>query len=227
MEDIFNLSKQYGFKIVEDASHAIGGEYKSSKIGSCEFSDIAVFSFHPVKIITTCEGGVCTTNDKELYKKIYRLRSHGIVRNPEEFVNKSHGQWYYEQINLGYNYRLNDLQSALGINQLKRIDSFIDERHKIAKKYNDLFRKINYIKTPYQNPNSYSTYHLYIIRIDSGSESSRKRVFEKLRNSGFFVNIHYIPIYLQPYYNKYFSEKDFQILIPIIQRLLVFQYIRV
>ena len=209
MEDIFNLSKQYGFKIVEDASHAIGGEYKSSKIGSCEFSDIAVFSFHPVKIITTCEGGVCTTNDKELYKKIYRLRSHGIVRNPEEFVNKSHGQWYYEQINLGYNYRLNDLQSALGINQLKRIDSFIDERHKIAKKYNDLFRKINYIKTPYQNPNSYSTYHLYIIRIDSGSESSRKRVFEKLRNSGFFVNIHYIPIYLQPYYNKYFSEKDF------------------
>lgn len=209
MEDIFTLSKKYGFKIIEDASHAIGGEYKSSKIGSCEYSDITVFSFHPVKIITTCEGGVCTTNDKDLFAKIYRLRSHGIVRNTEEFINKSHGQWYYEQIDLGYNYRLNDLQSALGINQLKRIDSLIEERHKIAKKYNNLFKEINYIKTPYQNPDSYSSYHLYIIRIDSNSDTSRKRVFEKLRNSGFFVNIHYIPIYLQPYFKKHFSEKDF------------------
>jgi UDP-4-amino-4,6-dideoxy-N-acetyl-beta-L-altrosamine transaminase len=209
MEDIFTLSKKYGFKIIEDASHAIGGEYKSSKIGSCEYSDITVFSFHPVKIITTCEGGLCTTNDKDLFAKIYRLRSHGIVRNIEEFVNKSHGQWYYEQIDLGYNYRLNDLQSALGINQLKRIDSLIEERQKIAKKYNNLFKEINYIKTPYQNPDSYSSYHLYIIRIDSNSDSSRKRVFEKLRNSGFFVNIHYIPIYLQPYFKKYFLEKDF------------------
>lgn len=209
MEDIFYLSKKYGFKIIEDASHAIGGEYKSKKIGSCEFSDITVFSFHPVKIITTCEGGVCTTNSKEIFNKIFRLRSHGIVRNHQEFVNKSHGQWYYEQIDLGYNYRLNDLQSALGINQLKRIDSFIEERHKIANGYNNLFKNINYIKTPYQNPNCYSSYHLYIIRIDSESENSRKRVFEKLRNSGFFVNIHYIPIYMHPYYKFKFNSEDY------------------
>lgn len=209
MEDIFTLSKKYGFKIIEDASHAIGGEYKSKKIGACEYSDITVFSFHPVKIITTCEGGVCTTNSKEIFNKLYRLRSHGIVRNHHEFVNKSHGQWYYEQIDLGYNYRLNDLQSALGINQLKRIDSFIEERHKIANRYNNLFKNINYVKTPYQNPNCYSSYHLYIIRIDSNSENSRKRVFEKLRNSGFFVNIHYIPIYMHPFYKFKFNSKDY------------------
>lgn len=209
MEDIFELSKQYGFKIIEDASHAIGGSYKSNKIGSCEFSDITVFSFHPVKIITTCEGGVCTTNNQELYTKIYRLRSHGIVRNTEEFINKSHGQWYYEQIDLGYNYRLNDLQSALGINQLKRIDSFIVERHEIASKYDNLFRKIDFIKPPYQNPNCYSSYHLYIIRIKPCETHTRKRIFEKLRNSGVYVNIHYIPIYKHPYYKNYFDEENF------------------
>lgn len=209
MEKIYVLSKQYGFKIIEDASHAIGGRYKSNKIGSCEFSDITVFSFHPVKIITTCEGGVCTTNNKELYTKIYRLRSHGIVRNMEEFVNKPDGQWYYEQIDLGYNYRLNDLQSALGINQLKRIDSFIEERHEIAGKYDNLFRKIDYIKPHYQNPNCYSSYHLYIIRIKPCETYTRKRIFEKLRNSGVYVNIHYIPIYKHPYYKNYFDEENF------------------
>ena len=130
MESIFNLSKQYGFKIIEDASHAIGGSYQSQKIGSCSFSDICVFSFHPVKIITTCEGGVCTTNDEKLYQKMYNIRSHGIVRNQEDMLNKKHGDWYYEQIYLGYNYRLNDLQSALGLSQLKRLDYFVERKNR-------------------------------------------------------------------------------------------------
>lgn len=209
MKKIKELSDQYGFKIIEDASHAIGGKYLDEPIGNCRYSDITVFSFHPVKIITTCEGGVCLTNDSKIYDKIYRLRSHGIVRNQSEMENKSHGQWYYEQIDLGFNYRLNDLQSALGINQLKRINSFIQERHLIARKYDKLFTNSRIVTPPIQSKYSFSSFHLYIVRIKSMSFSDRKLIFEKLRNEGIFVNVHYIPIYKQPYYSGKFNPQDF------------------
>lgn len=209
MKKIKELSDQYGFKIIEDASHAIGGKYLNEPIGNCRYSDITVFSFHPVKIITTCEGGVCLTNDSKIYDKIYRLRSHGIVRNQSEMENKSHGQWYYEQIDLGFNYRLNDLQSALGINQLKRINSFIQERHLIARKYDKLFTNSRIVTSPIQSKYSFSSFHLYIVRIKSMSFSDRKLIFEKLRNEGIFVNVHYIPIYKQPYYSGKFNPQDF------------------
>jgi UDP-4-amino-4,6-dideoxy-N-acetyl-beta-L-altrosamine transaminase len=209
MKKIKELSIEYGFKIIEDASHAIGGKYLGEPVGNCKFSDVTVFSFHPVKIITTCEGGVCLTNDTELYNKIYRLRSHGIVRNQKEMKNKSHGLWYYEQIDLGFNYRLNDLQSALGINQLKRIDKFIDERHSIVNKYNKLFVNNENIVLPKQSPDTLSSFHLFIIRCKRGTLLDRKSIFEKLRNEGIFVNVHYIPIYKQPYYSKDFNFRDF------------------
>lgn len=209
MESIKNLSKQYGFKIIEDASHAIGGSYKSQKIGSCEFSDICVFSFHPVKIITTCEGGVCTTNDEKLYRKMYNLRSHGIVRHQEDMLNEKHGDWYYEQIDLGYNYRLNDLQAALGLSQLKRLDDFVEKRNKIHSKYNEIFYCDNNLQIPFQDSLTQSSFHLYILRIKKYGSLNRKQVFEKLRNNAVFVNVHYIPIYRQPYYTKNYSLKDF------------------
>ena len=209
MKKIKELSIKYGFKIIEDASHAIGGKYYGEYIGSCSYSDIAVFSFHPVKIITTCEGGVCLTNDSNIYDKIYRLRSHGIVRNEKQMINKSHGSWYYEQIDLGFNFRLNDLQSALGINQLKRIDSFVKSRHAIVKKYDELFKESQNIITPNQNINEHSSFHLYIIRVIEKDGIDRKVIFEKLRNEGVYVNIHYIPIYRQPYYSKEFDINDF------------------
>ncbi len=209
MKKIKELSIEYGFKIIEDASHAIGGKYNGEAIGNCNYSDITVFSFHPVKIITTCEGGVCMTNDSNIYDKIYRLRSHGIVRSEEQMVNKSHGSWYYEQIDLGFNFRLNDLQSALGINQLKRIDSFVNFRHKIARKYDELFKGSSNIITPSQNINEYSSFHLYIIRVINEDGVDRKVIFEKLRNEGVYVNIHYIPIYRQPYFSNEFDVKDF------------------
>jgi len=209
MKKIKELSNEYGFKIIEDASHAIGGKYLGEPVGNCKYSDVTVFSFHPVKIITTCEGGVCLTNDSKIYDKIYRLRSHGIVRNQEEMKNKSHGLWYYEQVDLGFNYRLNDLQSALGINQLKRIDNFIEERHSIVNKYNNLFNSNENIVLPKQLPSALSSFHLFIIRCKTETSLDRKSTFEKLRNEGIFVNVHYIPIYRQPYYSKDFNFKDF------------------
>lgn len=208
MLKIKELSKKYGFKIIEDASHAIGGEYRGKKIGCCEYSDITVFSFHPVKIITTCEGGICLTNDSNLYDRLLKLRSHGITRDPEQMLNTKHGNWYYEQHELGFNYRLNDLQASLGINQLKRIDNFIAERNKIAKQYDDIFKNNPYVITPKVSEFNLSAFHLYVVRIkERGKQFNRKNIFDKLRNSGFFVNVHYIPIYKQPYYqNKNFQD---------------------
>ena len=209
MEAISKLGEQYGFRIIEDASHAIGGSYKSSKVGSCQYSDICVFSFHPVKIITTCEGGVCTTNDKELYQKMYNLRSHGIVRNQEDMQNTKHGPWYYEQVDLGFNYRLNDLQAALGISQLKKLNNFVEKRLLIAKKYDKIFQEETDLKLPFQAKQSISSFHLYILRIKKNGNLDRKVIFEKLRNNGILVNIHYIPIYRHPFYSKGYSIEDF------------------
>jgi len=209
MEKIAELSEKYGFKIIEDASHAIGGEYNGTPVGSCQFSDITVFSFHPVKIITTCEGGACLTNNKEIYEKIYNLRSHGIVRNQKDMLNEKEGSWYYEQKYLGFNYRLNDLQSALGINQIKRLTTFIKKRHQIVSLYNKLFENNENIITPYQHEKSFSSFHLYIIKVSNKEGFNRKEIFERLRGQGYQVNVHYIPIYRQPFFSNKFKKEDY------------------
>ncbi|MCH1913326.1 UDP-4-amino-4,6-dideoxy-N-acetyl-beta-L-altrosamine transaminase [Leptospira noguchii] len=203
MEAIHTLSKKYNFKIIEDASHAIGGAYKGRKIGSCEFSDISVFSFHPVKIITTGEGGMAVTNDSELVNKMYRLRSHGITRTPAEMTRLPEGQWYYQQLELGYNYRLTDIQAALGSSQMNRLDEFVSRRQVIRNYYDEILRDLPVV-TPYQNKDCYSAFHLYIIRIDKKKmAASHREIFERFRSSGIMVNLHYIPIYRQPYYEQF------------------------
>jgi len=203
MEALHHLSLKYNFKIIEDASHAIGGKYKGQNIGSCKFSDITVFSFHPVKIITTGEGGLCTTNNSKTAKTLARLRSHGITRHEEDMEGPSDGPWYYQQLELGFNYRMTDIQAAVGLSQMKRLDKFIKKRHKIASKYNAAFKKTSII-CPFQSPDSYSSYHLYIIRIKQPSEDklSQLELFNLLRDKGILVNLHYIPVYRHPYYKK-------------------------
>lgn len=210
MKRIHDLSKTYGFKIIEDASHAIGAQYNGKAVGSCLYSDITVFSFHPVKIITTGEGGMCLTNDPKLSLLLGRYRSHGITRQPAEMSKAPDGPWYYEQLNLGLNYRMNDIQAALGFSQMDRLDKFIEKRTEIAETYNDLL-KDSLVKTPKQHPDTKSSWHLYIIRLKKNQNLTHKQLFEKFRTSGILVNIHYIPIYRQPYYkNLGFSSKCFQ-----------------
>ena len=207
MEKIFELSKIYGFKIIEDASHAIGGKYKNLPVGNCKFSDICVFSFHPVKIVTTAEGGACLTNSLELHEKIQMLRTHGITRNESLMKGDSHGPWYYEQIDLGYNYRMTDIQAALGFSQLDRLDEFISMRHKVANKYTELLKRVD-VKLPYQHPDSYNSYHLFIIRVP---KEKRKELFVKLREANIGVNVHYLPVHMQPYYSSLgFSRGNYQ-----------------
>ena len=210
MKEIFKLSKKYGFFIIEDASHAIGAKYHDQKVGSCKYSDITVFSFHPVKIITTCEGGICTTNSHEIYNKLCRYRSHGVTRHEKEMTKKPDGSWYYEQLDLGFNFRLNDLMSALGISQLKKINQFVKKRNEIAKYYDELFKNVDVI-TPKVLKHNYSSFHLYIIRIpNKGNKFSRNEIFKKLKDNGVGVNIHYIPIYRQPFYKKFnFDYNEF------------------
>lgn len=209
MDKIYSLSKVYGFKIIEDASHSIGSFYKGKPVGSCEYSDIAVFSFHPVKIITTCEGGMCLTNDPNLSSLIARYRSHGITRQASEMSKTPDGPWYYEQLNLGLNYRMNDVQAALGLSQMERLDEFVEKRRKIAKTYDDLL-KIPMIQIPKQHPDTKSSWHLYIIRLKRNPNLTHRQLFEHFRSAGVLVNIHYIPIYRQPYYKKLgFKKKGF------------------
>lgn len=210
MKEIFNLSKEYGFKIIEDASHAIGGSYLNSKIGNCRFSDVTIFSFHPVKIITTLEGGIALTNCKDLASKMSILRTHGVTRDHNMMENHSHGDWYYEQIDLGYNYRMTDLQAALGISQLTRIDSYIEKRHEIASIYNNELSLVP-LDIPIQHPDTYSSFHLYIIQLDlSKLNKSHQEIFQLLRKNGLGVNLHYIPVHLHPYYQKLgFKKGDF------------------
>ncbi len=202
MESIRALSNQYGFKIIEDASHAIGAKYKDQPVGSCKYSDITVFSFHPVKIITTGEGGMALTNNSEFAERMQLLRSHGITRDVEKMTKRPDGAWYYQQIELGFNYRMTDIQAALGLSQFNRLDAFIQKRHIIAENYLKLSDTVA-IK-PWQHPDAFSAYHLYIIQLKLNDlKISHKQAFDHMRTSGIGVNIHYIPIYKQPYFQMF------------------------
>lgn len=203
MAAIKNLSDKYGFKIIEDASHAIGGKYDGKKIGSCEYSDITVFSFHPVKIITTAEGGMALTNCPLLAQKLNILRSHGITRDASLMDGDSHGSWYYQQIDLGFNYRMTELQAALGISQMCRLVDFVTSRHKLAERYNELLSYLP-MQLPMQLAKSYSGMHLYVIRLQLSKISlSHREVFDRLTSLGLGVNLHYIPVYAHPFYKKF------------------------
>ena len=194
MKKIYELSKEYGFSIIEDASHAIGGKYLNQPIGGCQLSDITVFSFHPVKIITTAEGGIATTNSIKLANKMQLFRSHGITRDNTLMKNQSDGDWYYEQRALGFNYRLTDIQAALGISQLKRLDSFVARRREIVKQY---FDKLDNSVLPYQHPDANSSWHLFVIQTED-----RKATYKQLKTQGIMTQVHYIPVTSQPFYNR-------------------------
>lgn len=202
MASIHALSQQYGFKIIEDASHAIGGRYKGEPIGNSRYSDITVFSFHPVKIITTGEGGMALTNNAQRAKRMQMLRSHGITRDAVDMTHAPEGPWYYQQIDLGFNYRMTELQAALGLSQMQRLDALVAGRHAIARRYDELLADLPLV-TPWQHPDSYSGLHLYVIRLKLADiRKSHRVVFEALRAAAVGVNLHYIPVYRQPYYER-------------------------
>jgi UDP-4-amino-4,6-dideoxy-N-acetyl-beta-L-altrosamine transaminase len=200
MAAIGALAKRYKFFVIEDASHAVGAEYRGGKIGSCAHSDMAVFSFHPVKIMTTAEGGIVLTNNAELHRRAAMLRTHGITRDPAHMRGASEGGWYYEQIELGYNYRLTDIQAALGLVQLSRLDEFLARRRHLAKRYDTALADLP-LTCPWQAPEGLSSWHLYVIKVDEAAGGkSRRQVYDELRAAGIGVQVHYIPIHLQPYY---------------------------
>ena len=203
MVAIYALGQKYGFKIIEDASHAIGGKYKDEPIGNCRYSNITVFSFHPVKIITTGEGGMAVTSDAALAKKMRLLRSHGISSVPEDMRERPPNEiWNYQQIDLGFNYRMTDIQAALGLSQMTRLDKLVFKRQEIAKRYNQQLSPLPLI-TPWQNSQSYSAFHLYVIRLKlTEIHGTQRQVYDALTSAGILVNLHYIPVYLQPYYAK-------------------------
>jgi UDP-4-amino-4,6-dideoxy-N-acetyl-beta-L-altrosamine transaminase len=210
MARIADLARIYGFRVVEDASHAVGGRYRQTAIGSCSFSEMTVFSFHPVKIITTGEGGMVLTNSRELYEKLARLRSHGITRDPALMGGCSHGPWYYQEIELGFNYRMTDMQAALGLSQLDRLDEFVARRCQRVGRYNKALSDLPLV-LPHQHPDNDSAFHLYVIRLKlDAMKRNRLQVFEELRASGIGVNVHYIPVHTQPYYRTLgFHAGDF------------------
>lgn len=210
MAAIHALGQKYGFKIIEDASHAIGGRYQGQPVGSGRYSDITVFSFHPVKIITTGEGGMLLTNDDYLATRLGLLRSHGITRDPALMTKSMDGPWYYQQVALGFNYRMTDMQAALGSSQMTRLDDYVKRRHEIAQRYNELLTGLPLI-LPWQSSNVYSAYHLYVVRLQLDHiQCSHRQVFETLRAKDIMVNLHYIPVHMQPYYeNMGFQLGDF------------------
>lgn len=207
MAAIRSLGERYGFRIIEDASHAIGGKYKGEFIGNGRYSDITVFSFHPVKIITTGEGGMALTNDRALADKMALLRSHGITRDAAQMTKDPDGPWYYQQIALGFNYRMTELQAALGVSQAARLDEYVARRHVLARRYDELLADLPVV-TPWQAPDGYSGLHLYVIRLQTGPQHAA--VFDALRAAGIGANLHYIPVHTQPYYQRMgFKQGDF------------------
>ena len=209
MVAIHALSVTYGFKIIEDASHAIGAKYKGEAVGNCRYSDITVFSFHPVKIITTAEGGMALTNDPALAERMAQLRSHGITRDPQHMTHVSDGPWYYQQIALGFNYRMTELQAALGLSQMSQLETAIARRHTLAHQYAVLLQALP-VATPWQHPDTYSSFHLYVIQLNTPIEHRHKTVFESMRTQNIGVNLHYIPVHTQPYYAEMgFIDSDY------------------
>lgn len=200
MKKIKEIADKHGISIIEDACHALGARYENTKIGDCAYSDMAVFSFHPVKNITTGEGGMITTNSEELYQKLLILRTHGIVKDNDKLLDKSNGSWFYEMHTLGFNYRITDFQCALGINQLEKIESFLDKRMEIAKKYDEAFLKIDRIETLKKTVRCENAYHLYVIKVDN--KETRLKLFNYLKENDIFCQVHYIPVYWHPYYQK-------------------------
>ena len=214
MKAIKTLSDEYGFSIIEDAAHALGGQYLNNKIGSCQYSDITIFSLHPAKIMTSGEGGLVLTNSQKLARKIRLLRTHGIEKYHELKETTTDGEWYYQQSRLGYNYRISDIQAALGLSQLKRLDEFVKKRHELAQRYNNELAGLP-LMLPWQNPDTRSSWHLYVIRLNIHEiNKTRKVVFEQLRSMGIGVHVHYIPVHTQPYYQNsgfqpgYFIESE-------------------
>ena len=198
MAAIHALSREYGFRIIEDASHAVGGRYQGLPIGDCRYSDIVVFSFHPVKIITSAEGGMALTNDARLAERMALFRSHGMTREPAQMSREPDGPWYYEQIELGFNYRITELQAALGLSQAARLHSYVRRRHDLARRYDEHLAGLP-LTVPWQHPDCYSGLHLYVVRVEA---ARRRTVFDALRAQGIGVNVHYIPVYRQPYFQR-------------------------
>ena len=202
MAAIALLSRQYGFRVIEDASHAIGGKYRNEYIGSCSYSDVTIFSFHPVKIITTAEGGMAVTNNNVLAEKMSLLRSHGITRDPIKMTHETDGAWYYQQVDLGFNYRMSDIHAALGVSQIERLDEYVAKRNQLAQRYSKLLNNFP-IKTPRCEKDNYSAFHLYVVRIDlSQTDKTQRQIFTELQENGVGVNLHYIPVHTQPYYQS-------------------------
>ena len=207
---INKLSLKYGFKVIEDASHAIGGKYKNNPIGCCDYSDITVFSFHPVKIITSGEGGMAVTNSKELDRKMRLYRSHGITNNAADIEIRPQDElWNYQQIDLGFNYRMTDIHAALGLSQMNRLDEFVSKRHDIANSYENKLAHLP-LKTPFQDKDGYSAFHLYVIRLNLDKiKKTQLQVYRELYDSGIHVNLHYIPVHRQPYYENLGFKKGY------------------
>ena len=202
MAAIHSLSERYGFRIIEDASHAVGADYLGRPVGDCRYSDITIFSFHPVKIVTTAEGGIALTNSAELAEAMALYRSHGITRDPTQMEREPDGGWYYEQIALGFNYRMTDMQAALGSSQMTRLDAFIARRRALAARYDAAFAEVDIIR-PWQDPATHSSWHLYVIRLDQRRNAiGHRAAYDQLRSDGIGVNLHYMPVYLQPYYRR-------------------------
>lgn len=212
MEAIKALADEYGFKIIEDASHATGADYKNTKVGSCRYSDMTVFSFHPVKIVTTGEGGIVLTNNKELYEKLKLYRSHGITRDSDLMTQEADGPWYYQQIELGFNYRMTDMQAALGCSQMDSLDEFVARRRYLVKRYNEKLKGLP-LRIPYQDEATNPSWHIYIIMVDfTKVKLSKKEIFARMRDRGIVLNLHYIPVHTQPYYQKLgFQKGDFPV----------------
>lgn len=210
MKRIHALAKEYGFTVLEDASHAVGADYFDTKVGSCAFSDMTVFSFHPVKIVTTGEGGMILTNNRDLYEKLTLYRSHGITRDQEKMTHAADGAWYYQQIDLGYNYRMTDLQAALGHSQMQRLDEFVARRRELAARYNELLRDLP-LTTPYVMEGTAPSWHIYVVRLDFARiGKTKEQIFTEMKEWGIVLNLHYIPVHLQPYYERLgFAKGDF------------------